>query len=56
MYDRIVNNDFIYTTRYEKPIETMMIQLYLFGNKFFSKLGNILFSLKINDICIHFDG
>ena len=55
MYDCIINNDFVYTTRYEKPggSDDDTIITYL-GNKFFSKLGNILFSLKINDILYTF--
>ena len=51
MYDLIKDNDFVYTTRYEKPggsdDDTIVT---LIGNKIFSKLGNILFSLKISDI------
>ena len=55
MGDRIINNDFVYTTRYEKPggSDDDTIITYL-GNKFFSKLGNILFSLKLMIFCIHF--
>ena len=51
MYQYIKENDFIYTTRYEQPggSEDDTIITYI-GNKFFSKLGNILFSLKITDI------
>ena len=51
MYDHIKSNDFVYTTRYEQPggsdDDTLIT---LIGNKIFSKLGNILFSLKISDI------
>ena len=51
MYNNMINNDFVFTTRYEKPggseDDTLIT---LIGNKFFSKLGNILFSLKITDI------
>tara|TARA_B100002051_G_C16583652_1_gene559013 strand:- start:222 stop:917 length:696 start_codon:yes stop_codon:yes gene_type:complete len=51
MYKLIKNNDFVYTTRYEKTggseDDTLIT---LIGNKIFSKLGNILFSLKISDI------
>ncbi len=51
MYKFIQDNDFVYTTRYENPggsdDDTLIT---LIGNKFFSKLGNILFSLKISDI------
>ena len=51
MYQYIKENDFIYTTRYEQPggSEDDTIVTFI-GNKFFSKLGNILFSLKISDI------
>jgi len=51
MYQYIKENDFIYTTRYEQPggSEDDTILTFI-GNKFFSKLGNILFSLKITDI------
>jgi glycosyltransferase involved in cell wall biosynthesis len=51
MYELIQENDFVYTTRYETPggSEDDTIITYI-GNKFFSKLGNILFSLKISDI------
>ena len=51
MYNEIKDNDFIYTTRYESPggsdDDTIIT---LFGNKFFSKIGNLFFSLKISDI------
>ena len=51
MYDLIKSNDFVYTTRYEHPggsdDDTIIT---LIGNKIFSKLGNILFSLRISDI------
>ena len=51
MYELIKRNDFVFTTRYEKPggsdDDTMVTFL---GNKFFSKLGNIMYSLKISDI------
>ena len=51
MYKFIADNDFIYTTRYENPGGSEDDTLVTFvGNKFFSKLGNILFSLKISDI------
>ena len=51
MYELIKENDFVYTTRYEAGggSEDDIIITYI-GNKFFSKLGNILFSLKISDI------
>ena len=51
MYNLIQNYDFVYATRYEKPggsdDDTIVT---LLGNKIFSKLGNIFFSLKISDI------
>ena len=51
MYELMLENDFVYTTRYEAGggSEDDTIITYI-GNKFFSKLGNILFSLKISDI------
>ena len=51
MYELIKENDFVYTTRYETGAgsDDDTIITYI-GNKFFSKLGNILFSLKISDI------
>ena len=51
MYELIKENDFVYTTRYEigGGSEDDTVITYI-GNKFFSKLGNILFSLKISDI------
>ena len=51
MYELMQENDFIYTTRYETGggSEDDTVITYI-GNKFFSKLGNILFSLKISDI------
>ncbi len=51
MYDQIKNYDFIFATRYEYPggsdDDTIIT---LIGNKFFSKLGKLLFSLKLSDI------
>ena len=51
MYDQIKNYDFIFATRYEylggSDDDTIIT---LIGNKFFSKLGNLLFSLKLSDI------
>ena len=51
MYNIIKNNDFVYTTRYEEgggsEDDTLVT---LLGNKIFSKIGNIFFSLKISDI------
>ena len=46
-----LENDFVFTTRYEKGGGSEDDTLITFiGNKFFSKLGNILFSLRISDI------
>ena len=51
MYQYIKENDFIYTTRYEQGGGSEDDTIITFiGNKFFSKLGNLLFSLKISDI------
>jgi glycosyltransferase involved in cell wall biosynthesis len=51
MYELMQENDFIYTTRYETGGGSEDDTIITFiGNKFFSKLGNILFSLKISDI------
>ena len=51
MYNIIKNNDFVYATRYEEgggsEDDTLVT---LLGNKIFSKIGNIFFSLKISDI------
>ena len=51
MHNNMSGQDFIFTTRYEKPggseDDTLIT---LIGNKIFSTLGNILFSLKISDI------
>ena len=51
MYDLIKSNDFVYASRYLKnggsEDDTIIT---LIGNKFFSALCKILFSLKINDI------
>ncbi len=51
LYSLIQDNDFVYTTRYENNggSEDDTLITYV-GNKFFSKLGNILFSLRISDI------
>ena len=55
MYNKISNNDFVYATRYEKPGGSDDDTLVTFiGNKIFSKMGNILFSLKITDILYTF--
>ena len=55
MYNLISNNDFIYTSRYlpDGGSDDDTIVTFI-GNKFFSKLGNLLFSLKINDILYTF--
>ncbi len=55
MYKLIKNNDFVFATRYEKfgGSDDDTIITYL-GNKFFSKLGNLFFSLKISDILYTF--
>jgi len=51
MYELMLENDFVYTTRYEAGGGSEDDTIITFiGNKFFSKLGNILFSLKISDI------
>ena len=51
MYEIINKNDFVYTTRYTNPggseDDTVIT---LIGNKIFSFLGKILFSLNLNDI------
>ena len=53
MYNLIKNNDFVYTSRYEKSGASEDDTLItLIGNKIFSKLGNIFFSLRITDIYI----
>ena len=51
MFEEIKNNDFIFTSRYQKlgGSDDDTIITYI-GNKFFSKLGNVLFSLDISDI------
>ncbi len=51
LYKLIKKYDFVYTTRYEHPGGSEDDTLITFiGNKIFSKLGNIFFSLKISDI------
>ena len=51
MYNLIQNYDFVYATRYEKPGGSDDDTIITFiGNKIFSKMGNIFFSLKISDI------
>jgi glycosyltransferase involved in cell wall biosynthesis len=51
MYKMIKQNDFIFTSRYEKNAGSEDDTLVTFiGNKVFSLIGRILFSLKISDI------
>jgi glycosyltransferase involved in cell wall biosynthesis len=51
MYQLMKENDFIYTSRYENEGGSEDDTIITFiGNKFFSKLGKVLFSLKISDI------
>ncbi len=54
MYDRISTKelDFIFASRYEKPLGGSDDDdiITLIGNYFFTKIGNIFFSLKISDI------
>ena len=55
MYNLINNNDFVYTSRYMQGGGSDDDTIITFiGNKFFSMLGNLLFSLKINDILYTF--
>ena len=55
MYNQITNNDFVFASRYldDAGSDDDTIVTY-FGNKFFSILGKILFSLNINDILYTF--
>ena len=51
MYELMQDNDFIYASRYYKNSGSEDDTIITFiGNKIFSLLGKILFSLKINDI------
>ena len=51
IYKQMQENDFIYTTRYETGGGSDDDTIITFiGNKFLSKLGNLLFSIKISDI------
>ncbi len=55
MYNLVLNNDFVFTSRYMfKGGSDDDTFVTFIGNKFFSKLGNILFSLRINDILYTF--
>ena len=58
MYDRITTKelDFIFASRYEKPLGGSDDDdiITLIGNYFFTKIGNIFFSLKISDILFTF--
>ena len=55
MYNLVINNDFVFTSRYMfKGGSDDDTFVTFIGNKFFSKLGNILFSLRINDILYTF--
>ncbi len=55
MYNLIDNNDFVFTSRYLPNAGSDDDTIVTFiGNQFFSKLGNLLFSLKINDILYTF--
>ena len=55
MYNLLQNNDFVYATRYEKPGGSDDDTIITFlGNKIFSKIGNVFFSLKISDILYTF--
>lgn len=55
MYSLLGENDFIFATRYESPGGSEDDTVITFiGNKFFSLLGKILFSLKISDILYTF--
>ena len=52
MLDVCVNNDLVFTSRYQKPdggSDDDDLVTFV-GNKFFSALGNIFFNLKISDI------
>ena len=51
MHKLIQTHEFVFTTRYEKPggSDDDTIITYI-GNKLFTKLGNVFFSLKISDI------
>ena len=47
-------NDFVFASRYLRGVAVMMIQLlHMFGNKFFSLVGRLLFSLNLTIFCIH---
>jgi glycosyltransferase involved in cell wall biosynthesis len=58
MYDQIINKklNFIFASRYEKPEGGSDDDdiVTLIGNYFFTKIGNIFFSLKLTDILFTF--
>tara|TARA_B100000242_G_C42925880_1_gene429371 strand:- start:167 stop:853 length:687 start_codon:yes stop_codon:yes gene_type:complete len=55
MYELCSNNDFIFASRYLKNGGSDDDTIITFiGNKFFSLLGKLLFSLKLNDILYTF--
>ena len=58
MYEKIISKklDFIFASRYEKPLGGSDDDdiVTLVGNYFFTKVGNIFFSLKISDILFTF--
>ena len=55
MYSLLNVNDFIFATRYETPGGSEDDTVITFiGNKFFSLLGKVLFSLKLSDILYTF--
>ena len=55
MYSLLNLNDFIFATRYETPGGSEDDTVITFiGNKFFSLLGKVLFSLKLSDILYTF--
>ena len=58
MYEKIISKklDFIFASRYEKPLGGSDDDdiITFVGNYFFTKVGNIFFSLKISDILFTF--
>ena len=55
MYDLNLNNDFVFTSRYQKNggSDDDTVITYI-GNQIFSALGRVLYSLKIDDILYTF--